>query len=113
MQIPQENPIFQREVSNHMYSVHAYFWSKVAQGVTAVWFYPVIITICSFYCFGLEADSFTDMLTYMAALTAICYAGAFLGLMVSTMSDDQMAYGSIDGWNLWLWVVIFVLNLDL
>ena len=90
MQIPQELPIFKREISNHMYSVHAYFWSKVAQGITAVWFYPVIITICSFYCYGLEYDSFTDMLTYMAALTAICYTGGFLGLMISTMSDDQM-----------------------
>lgn len=74
-----------------MYTVHSYFWAKVMQCVTAVWFYPVLVTIFSFYCFGLEAHSFADMLTYMAALTCIAFTGSFFGLAVGTFTNDEMA----------------------
>ena len=54
-----------------------------------MWIYPVLLSMVSFYCFQFEARAFTDLLTYMAALTAIAFSGSFFGLSVGTITDDQ------------------------
>ena len=88
MAIPIENPVFKREISNHMYTAHSYFWSKVAICSTIMWIYPVIVTLVSFYCFQWEASSFSDFLIYMMSLFGICFCGAFLGLMCGTFTSS-------------------------
>jgi len=51
LQVPQDNPIFMREKSNNMYSTSAYFLAFATRGLLCTWFYPVLLTIASFYWF--------------------------------------------------------------
>ena len=94
LQIPQENPIFQRELSNHMYSVSAYWLATWTRAVLCAWFYPVILVTCSFFFFEFEDHSAADLFNYMAACSAVCYSGQALGLFFgSVTSNAEVAMG--------------------
>ena len=91
MQIPIENPVFKREIANNMYTVHAYYWSKIAISSTVMWLYPVICSLCTFYCYSWEeASSFSDFMVFTMCLFCVCYCGAFLGLMCGAFTDSLL-----------------------
>ena len=72
-----------------MYSVHSYYWAVLCQVLSALWIYPVLLTLISFYCFEFEYRAITDLLMYMAALLCITLTGAFMGLSMGCFTDDQ------------------------
>ena len=75
-----------------MYTVHSYYFAVMCQSLTISWIYPTIVTLLSFYCFGFEYHSFTDMLTYLLALFLSALAGSFFGLSTGSMtSNEQVA----------------------
>lgn len=89
LQIPHYNPIFKREHANNMYSVHAYYLSMVSQILSFGWMYPAIITLCTFYFYGLEYDSAADLFTYMVILFLLYLGGVFFGLFCGTLTDNE------------------------
>jgi len=89
LQIPQYNPIFQREFANRMYTVHSYYLAVCCQSLTCVWFYPVLVTLITFYCFDFEYSAPSNMFTYMGSMTLVALAGSFWGLSVGTMTSDM------------------------
>lgn len=72
-----------------MYSVHAYYLAVLCQCLTCIWFYPVLVTLFSFYCFEFEYSSAEDMLTYMASLLFIALSGSFFGIAIGAFTDSQ------------------------
>ena len=94
LQIPQDGPIFKREISNNMYSVHAYWMSMVTRAILTTWIYPVLLTITSFFWSDLPASSAADMFNYMACLACVAVCGNFFGLMMGAAFDiPEVALG--------------------
>ena len=88
LQIPNYNPVFKREHSNRMYSVHAYWTSHALVGLSLVWIYPLIISFCSYYCYALENHTFADVMSYCGTLALTSCCGGFFGLAIGSMTDD-------------------------
>ena len=87
-----------------MYSVHAYYLAFITERFLCTWFYPVVVTLTSFYFFEFEADTVPDMLLYMASLAASSYSGMIYGFMIGCFLHWQdMAY-------LFLWLSIMIFN---
>ena len=72
-----------------MYSVHAYYSAVVCQSLSLVWFYPIIVTLGSFYCYSFEYSDPSDLMNYMGALILICLSGSLFGLSVGTITSDE------------------------
>ena len=88
MQIPQLNPVFQREHSSNMYSVHAYYTAIMCQTFCVIWFYPIMVSVLSFYCFDFEYKEAEDLLTYMGGALFIALSGIYFGIFVGTLTND-------------------------
>jgi len=54
-----------------------------------VWFYPVLVTLFTFYTFDFEYSSAGDMFHYMASLVCTALCGAFFGISIGTMTSDE------------------------
>ena len=88
MLIPEYYPIFAREYANHMYTIHSYYFAVIAQVLTYVWLYPVLLSLTSFYCFGFVDHAASDLFTYMATLYCIALCGAMFGVTTGTMTSN-------------------------
>ena len=72
-----------------MYSVHAYYLAVLCQSLTCVWFYPIIVTLGSFYFYGFEYSDPADLMNYMGGLAMIALSGSFFGLSLGTITSDE------------------------
>merc|ERR1711893_583256 len=61
----------------------------ICQMLSTIWSYPLTMSICTFYCLGLQHSSFTDFLTFAGSLYYSALTGAFFGLTVGTITDDM------------------------
>ena len=52
--------------------------------------YPIVVTITSFYFFGLDSSSFGDMLAWMAILMLTAIAGGFWGFSFGTFMKNEV-----------------------
>ena len=91
LQIPIALPIFTREVSNHMYSSTAYYLSTTVASILSFLFYPIVVSIVSFWMFGLDDSSFVSFLNWTAILTMTAAAGFSFGLMLGTFISNEIA----------------------
>jgi hypothetical protein len=91
LQIPIALPIFTREVSNHMYSSTAYYLSTTVASILTFLFYPVVVSIVSFWMFGLDDSSFVALLWWTAILTMTAASGFSFGLMLGTFISNENA----------------------
>ena len=71
-----------------MYSVHAYFTAVTCQAFSVVFFYPVMVTILTFYCFDFEYNEAADLMTYMGGAFLVAMAGSFSGIFIGTLTND-------------------------
>ena len=73
-----------------MYSVHAYYLAVVTNALSTGFIYPILCTLFSFYFFKFEADSFGDLMTYMAACAVLGLCGGFMGLAIGAVTDNDI-----------------------
>ena len=90
LRIPDRVPIFNREYSNHMYSISAYYVAAIVSALTTSWIYPLSAGGIGYYWFGFEDRSFADFLYYEIGLIVTCLAGNFLGFMFGCMFTEQV-----------------------
>ena len=96
MSIPVARPIFNREIANKMYSSSAYYLASVTASVVIFFLYPIITSVVSFYFFGFDEHSFSDLVTWTAIMTLVAFAGSFWGFMVGTLSENEVTAAQIN-----------------
>ena len=90
MQIPVARPIFLREVSNKMYSTTSYYFACVTASVMMFILYPIISSSVSFFAFGFDQSSFSDLLHWISIMMLIALAGSFWGFMIGTFAKNEV-----------------------
>ena len=89
--------MFEREISNHMYTSSAYYLANVVSIFVTLWVHPVIGGTVVFYFFKLEADSFGDLMYYLAGLLMISLCGRMLGLAVGCAFKEPLLAMQVGG----------------
>jgi ATP-binding cassette, subfamily G (WHITE), member 2 len=77
---PMERPVFLREVNNNMYTVSAYFWSKIFTEFPVSFLVPFILVTVSYFIIGFNTE------------IAYKYPMALLILTVSTNTFTGIGY---------------------
>ena len=72
-----------------MYTVHSYYTAILGHVLTIFWIYPVICSLCSFYCYDFGFADAGSLFNYMTCLTIVALSGASLGLCIGAMTSDQ------------------------
>ena len=90
MFIPIDRPIFLRELASRMYGATPYYLAMVTNSSVVVLVYPVIVTLTSFFFFGLEESSFGDCLEWMLIMGHLMLAGSLFGFMLGTFLDNEV-----------------------
>jgi len=91
LQLPTALPIFTREASNHMYSSSAYYLSTAVASVMTFLMYPIVVSLVSFWMFGLDNSSFFAFLDWTAILLLTASSGFCFGLMLGTIIKNENA----------------------
>ena len=71
-----------------MYSVHAYYLGIMCHVLTIFWIYPVICSVCSFFCYDFDFADAGSLFNYMICLCIVALSGASLGLAIGAMTSD-------------------------
>ena len=90
MQVPQIYPVFVREASNSMYTVSAFFAAAQLVSFCTLFYYPMIITTCTFFNFGLTDHSLDNYLTYLGTMMLIAFCGSMFGYFVGTLVANEV-----------------------
>lgn len=78
MLIPMSIPILKRELGSRMYSVSPYFWAVTASNICTNIFYPLLVSVLTFWFYGYPIDSFKGFILFFlieasGALCGICF----------------------------------------
>ena len=73
-----------------MYTTTSYYMALSTATVLMFILYPIVVTITSFYFFGLDSSSFGDMLAWMAILMLTAIAGGFWGFSFGTFMKNEV-----------------------
>ena len=85
---PMEKPIFQREVSNGMYRVSSYFWSKVVSDAPLLVIQMIAMNLLSYYLIGLNTASYEKPLIFFLATLRGGYGITALGYLLGGATSD-------------------------
>jgi len=83
-----ERPVFLREVNNNMYSVSAYFWSKIFTEFPVSLAIPIILITVSYYIIGMNTNLAHKFPLAVMILTFGFNAFTGLGYILSVAVDD-------------------------
>ena len=88
LMIPLAWPVFQREMGSHMYSASAYFISATASNICINMFYPLLVSLLTFFFYGYPISNFEGFMYFLlieatAALAGLCF-GQVIGSFVHT-----------------------------
>lgn len=64
--IPLAFPVFKREMGSHMYSATSYFIATTLSNICTNIFYPLLVSLLTFWTYGFPIDSFTGFLAFLA-----------------------------------------------
>ena len=95
--IPIDRPIFMREVASKMYGATPYYLAMVTNSSITALIYPVIVTLTSFFFFGLEESSFSDCLDWMYIMCLMVLAGSLFGFMLGTIFESEVVATQVNG----------------
>lgn len=73
-----------------MYKVTPYFLAMNCVSLLSFWFYPVIVTVCTFYGFGMPVTTFTALFGWMGALTLVSFCGSAFGMMWGCILTNEI-----------------------
>jgi hypothetical protein len=90
IQMPQIYPVFFREVSNNMYSATAFYLAAQVSILTTFIYYPIIITVVSYWNFGLVDTSIHNFFEYLCCMVGMMLAGASIGFAFGTIFGDTL-----------------------
>ena len=62
--IPMAYPVYRREMGSHMYSASAYFFAATLSAVCINIFYPLLVSILTFWFYGFPDESFSGFLCF-------------------------------------------------
>lgn len=74
-----------------MYKPTSFYLGIVASSTICFLFYPIIVSLVSFWMFGLDSHSFASFLEWTTILTMEATAGFAFGMMLGTIIDDSNA----------------------
>ena len=74
-----------------MYSITAYYFAALTMAFVLVWFYPVFVSIVTFYWLQLPADTAWSFFNYTAILGVTCLGGSYFGFMLGCFIRNEMA----------------------
>lgn len=77
--IPQFYPVFKREVSNNMYGITSYYFSRVCVACLTFFWYPFILTLLSIWFYDLFDTSFVGFCEWWGILTLTAFVGSSFG----------------------------------
>ena len=88
LMIPLAFPVFQREMGSHMYSASAYFISATASNICINMFYPLLVSLLTFWSYGFPISNFEGFMCFLlieasGALAGLCF-GQVIGSCVHT-----------------------------
>jgi ATP-binding cassette subfamily G (WHITE) protein 1 len=87
-----ERPVFLREVNNNMYTVSAYFWSKIFSELPMSVLMPTLQAVIVYFALGLNTEVWYKFLVFMTT-SILCY-NAFTGfgyILGTSISNKQVA----------------------
>jgi ABC-type transport system involved in multi-copper enzyme maturation permease subunit len=82
-------PIFNREVQNHMYRASSYYIATILTSTLSFLFYPLIVSLVSFWMFGLDHHGWGAFSYWTLTLTLTATCGFSFGMMLGTLFKDQ------------------------
>ena len=89
---PNERPVFLREVNNEMYSVSAYFFSKVLSELPIGILSPVLFGCIEYYGIGFNTQEWSRFPMHLLLLVLLYNTAGNFALILGTMfSDRQLA----------------------
>lgn len=89
---PDERPIFLREVSNDMYTVSAYFFSKLTSELPVSILTPAIFGILVYYPIGFTTFHDYSVLVFLGILILVYNSASGYSMIISALiSDKQLA----------------------
>ena len=64
LMIPMAFPIYRREMGSHMYSATAYFISATAANICVNIFYPLLVSLLTFFFYGYPISTFEGFMCF-------------------------------------------------
>ena len=89
----QERPVFLREQANQMYSVGAYYLSKILAEMPVLCITPMIFAIVVYFKIGLTVTASQFFYFYLIIFLLSQCSASFGYLMSSIFNDEDMAVG--------------------
>lgn len=91
LMIPMAYPVYCREMGSRMYSATAYFFSTTLSNVCINIFYPLLVTMLTFWFYGFPEHGFSAWLCFLAIETSGALAGIAFGQVIGSFVHSEYA----------------------
>ena len=89
MQVPSSYTIFRRELTSHMYGPTAHFFSGTLSALLWILFYPVLISLLTFWTYGFPIETFEGFLNFLVIMIVSAYAGVCFGKFMTSFIHQE------------------------
>ena len=88
--IPTSYPIFKREMGSHMYSATAYFVAATMANVLVNIFYPIIVSLLSFWWYQYPVSDLYGFLCFLLVMMTAAMCGVAFGQVIGSFARTEM-----------------------
>lgn len=88
--IPSAYPVFKREMGSHMYSSTAYFVASTMSNVLVNIFYPILVSLLSFWWYGYPVSNFYGFLCFLLIMMTSAMCGICFGQVIGSFARTEM-----------------------
>ena len=89
LMIPLAFPVYRREMGSHMYSASAYFIAATASNICVNLFYPLLVSLLTFWFYGFPISSFDGFMCFFLIEASGALAGILFGQVIGSFVTTE------------------------